>query len=165
MTHILLDIEALGRRPGSAPIELAAIAYDPDTGEEIDSIHFTILPHPFFSADLDTLAWHRKQGTVIPAPDGKTLSTALDEFSAWATGHKPEAFWSWGSTYDFPLLQWAFDALEIPAPWKYWQCRCARTLFHTALPGHSRPLRPHRALEDCRMALADLLHALSRIRA
>lgn len=33
-THVLLDIEALGKCPGSAIIELAAVAFCPETGKK-----------------------------------------------------------------------------------------------------------------------------------
>ena len=162
-THVLVDIEALGRRPGSAVIELAAVAFSPETGALGQSFTARIEPEIPFTAQLDTLEWHRKQGTW-PRAEGEQgfyLEDALQAFSDWCETLGPvESYWSWGSTYDFPLLDPVFDHCAIVPPWKYYECRCARTVWQLAFPKVRPEKRPHVALEDATAAARDLITAL-----
>jgi len=160
---VLVDIEALGRRPGSAIIELAAVAFSPEAGRLGQSFTVRIEPESPFTAQLDTLEWHRRQGTWPRAEGGQgfSLDDALQAFCDWAEGLGPvEGYWSWGSTYDFPLLDPAFDHCGLVPPWKYYECRCARTVWHLAFPGKRPDKRPHLALEDAMAAARDLMTAM-----
>jgi len=87
-THVLLDIEALWKRPGSAIIELAAVAFCPETGKIGQAFNALIEPQPPFMADLETLDWHQKQGTW-PRPFAEcshSIGSALVEFNSFAAG-------------------------------------------------------------------------------
>jgi len=165
--HILLDIEALGVRPGSAIVQLGAVAFSPRGGELIgEAFHRHILPHSQLHTELRTLHWHMERGTWPPAPPAEpvTLEQALAEFSRWVeeTG-RPHTWWSWGSTYDFPLLDAACHKLSREAPWAYWQTACARTVWRMAFPYGKTAPRPHHALEDSIAAVKDLHLALREI--
>lgn len=168
--HLLLDIEALGRRPGSAPVELAAATFDPHTGDIRSTFHTRIIPLDGLTADVQTLAWHREHRTW-PFPDGSgpeplPLRRALLAFCQWLHGQpsQPTLYWSWGSTYDFPLLDAAFRAIDHPPPWHYSQCCCARTIWKCAFPGLSPEPRCHHALQDVLAAIPDLIHARNTLR-
>ena len=164
-THILLDIEALGKRPGCAIIELAAVAFCPETGKIGQAFNAIIEPQPPFMADLETLDWHKKQGTwPRPFAEGShSIGSALVEFNAFAAGFgEVDAFWAWGATYDFPILTAAYDFAGVDAPWdrQYWKQQCARTMWRAAFGDRKHGPRPHVAIEDCRAAVRDLLEAL-----
>lgn len=166
--HILLDIEALGVRPGSAIVQLGAVAFSPHTGEIMgETFHRHILPHAQLHTELRTLHWHTERGTWPPAPPAApvALEQALAEFSRWVeeTG-RPHTWWSWGSTYDFPLLDAACHVLGREGPWAYWQTACARTVWRMAFPFGKTAPRPHHALEDSIAAVKDLHQALGEIR-
>ena len=170
-THILLDIEALGRRPGSAIIELGAVEFFPDAGTLGRSFEAMIEPQAPFTADLDTLAWHAKKGTwPRPVAEGPvtgathTIGSALVEFGDWlADGGEVEAFWAWGATYDFPLLTAAYDFTGTRQPWQYWQQRCARSAWQLAFGDRRHDPRPHRAVEDAKAAAVDLMEAIAKL--
>lgn len=167
--HLLLDIEALGLVPGSIIIELAAVQFDPTTGTVLSDFSRQIEPAAApFSADLETLSWHRAGGTYPREVKAQlpTISAALSDFCDWILeieNNQNATFWAWGATYDFPLLQFAFDATGQLAPWNYYQCQCARTIWNTAFPTRRPAKRPHQALADCIAAAADLSAALRHL--
>lgn len=169
MNHILLDLEALSLRPGAAVIELAAVAFDLTTGATGHEFLRAIKPAAPFTVDLATLDWHSSKGTVIAKPGAVEPREAILHFLDWLDDHfgKDPAlrdtlvFWSWGTTYDFPILDPLLD-LRNPDdrhPWKYYQIRDARTVWQLAFGDLRHAPRPHEALADCRMAIKDLVTA------
>jgi hypothetical protein len=165
-THILIDLEALGTRPGSAIIELGAVEFLPEAGVLVRCFEAIIEPQSPFTAELETLDWHQKKGTW-PRPtagDAHSIGSALLEFDDWLTGcPEVEAFWAWGATYDFPLLTAAYDFTGTPQPWLYWQQRCARTVWQQAFGKRRHEPRPHRAVEDAKAAAVDLMAAIGKL--
>lgn len=162
-THIMLDIEALGTRPGCALTEIGAVAFCPESGNLGESFEVDIRPAMPLLADLATLEWHAKHGTWPHERPTIPLRDALSMFAAYVAGFgEIEALWCWGATYDFPILTAAFDAMAIPPPWHYWQCQCARTVWNLACPGEKHSPRPHRAVQDAVAAARDLMLAMER---
>jgi len=163
--HILIDIEALGLRPGSAIIEIAAVEFWPDRGF---GTHFEAMVEPQapFTADLETLAWHAEKGTwPREAAEGThSIGAALASLEGWIGGlGEVEAFWAWGATYDFPLLTAAYDFAGFAEPWRYYEQRCARTLWQTAFGKRRHGKRPHSALADAKAAAFDLMEAMAAL--
>ena len=167
-THILLDIESLGLRAGAAIIELSACAFCPETGKTGELFERLIEPQFPFTADLDTLAWHASKGSwprFGAAEDFHAIGAALADFERWVAGFGTvDAFWSWGATYDFPLLQAAYDFSGVAVPWKYWQCRCARTVWQVAFGERPHAVRTHNALNDALDSAADLMEAMGSLK-
>lgn len=169
MKDLFLDIEALGLRPGAAIVELGAVVFDRETGLTGPAeFHAYIRPSPFDIIDPETVEWHRQQGSY-PPPENVTIflpSLALFDFQDWFYRQgEIGAVWSWGSTYDFPLMEAAFRThLDRGLPWKYHRAQCARTVWNLAFPGVKHAPRPHHALEDCFAGVADLCAALGALR-
>jgi len=166
-THVMIDIEALGLRPGAAIIELAACAFCPETGQTGELLELLIEPHAPFSADLETLAWHAKRGSWPRSLSDSThaIGSALVELECWLGSlGTVDALWSWGATYDFPLLQAAYDFAGQAPPWKYWQCRCARTVWQVAFGDRKHAVRSHTAVDDALDSAADLMAAMGSLR-
>ncbi len=178
MNSLFVDIEALGKTRGCAIVQLGALVFDPATGETAADLQLYIQPEKTdpWHADLDTLEWHARQGTFPHPPDIReklalTAGEAVDAFLDWLAeaadaGHEIDDIWSWGSTYDFPLLEpyWERYATGGEAPWAYWQPSCARTVWKLAFPGVKHAPRPHRALDDCQAGVADLCAALAKLK-
>lgn len=176
--HILLDIETLGLRPGCAIVQLGAVAFSPEGGEPLAEFFREITPCPHLRVEEVTLRWHEKRGSWPLPADGRemALPQALADFSGWVRGLAAKSggeigsFWSWGSTYDFPLLDAAREAslaAGIPCPelpWDYWQTCCARTMWRLAFGKKRTELRPHHALKDAHAAVRDLTTALRHLR-
>lgn len=176
-TDLFIDIEALGHKPGCAVIQIGAAVFDRHTGEIADSIQIYIQPekNDRFHADLDTLAWHARQGTFPHPPDIAEIAfntgDAVDCFSEFLGGvsdfgHVIDDVWSWGADYDFPIIEPLFERFAIGGepPWMYWQVSDARTVWKLAFPGVKHGKRPHHALDDCKAGIADLCAALAALR-
>ena len=167
--HLMLDIEALGLKPGAALTELAAQYFNPYTGTVGPAIRLLIKVQSPFTIDPDTLAWHEEQGTYPRAEEQEALATppatAVFAFDQFLKQHrKPDVFWSWGSTYDFPLLEALYQATLQPSPWNYWQAQCARTVFKTLLPFSKPTPKPHAAAQDVAIQIKDLTTAFHVLR-
>ena len=165
--HLLLDIEALGVRPGASIVQLGAVVFSPRSGTLGATFHRHIRPHPEMHRELRTLHWHTERNTWPPAPPAVPvpLEEAFAEFSRWvAEQGRPHTWWSWGATYDFPLLDAAYHLLGREAPWAYWQTACARTVWRMAFPYGKTAPRPHHALEDSLAAVGDLQEAIRHLR-
>lgn len=163
--HILVDIEALGIRPGAAIFQIGAVAFDPSDSTIITSFHRDVEPDPRAIADLETLQWHLEKQTWprSPSVSGIQLETALADFSQWAKSLGTETFWAWGASYDFPHLEAAFASVGQSVPWRYSKCQCARTVWNVAFPSRKPTPKPHDAIEDARISALDLCQALKFI--
>ena len=164
MHHLFIDLEALGQKPGCAPIELGAVVFNPETGAITDEFHRIIHPHAALKGERETLDWHAERGSYPFTPvryiAAEKLNHVIADFLSWLP-EQYEAVWSWGSTYDFPVLDAAFAAIGEKAPWQYWRQQCARTAWKIAFgPDRKHAPRPHHALEDCRAGVRELCEAL-----
>jgi hypothetical protein len=168
MNDVMIDIEAMGQKPGCAIFELAAVKFDLHTGATGAEFLAKIEPSHGIH-EPDTVAWHREQGTY-PMPGRaaqEDVTAAFYRFDAWLSAIGPvERVWSWGATYDFPVLQaiWTGNGPTPDLPWKYHQALCARTVWKLAFGDLRHADRPHKAVEDCRAAVADLARAYQTLR-
>lgn len=168
---VMIDLEALGKAAGSAITELAAVAFDMETGKIAASFSRIINPDlhsPPFTADLDTLNWHLKNGSWPRSNRNLSeeigIDVAIRDFLLWFNGLQPvETVWSWGWDYDRPIIEAAFELTNSgPLPWRYHCGACARSVWRGAFPGVKRPARAHSALEDAVAAVGDLRKALGK---
>jgi|GEM_PF-410771 len=160
--HAMIDIEALGLRPGSVILEIGCVLFDLETGKTGETFRAKVQPDARFTVELDTLAWHERKGTRwINQPDALPLAQALKELNAWIRDAGAiESIWSWGSTYDFPLLGEAYRLVGLELPWHYWQQCCARSVWRVAFGDLQHDPRPHEALADALAAVRDLMAAV-----
>jgi hypothetical protein len=167
--HLMLDIEALGLKPGAAITELAAQYFNPYTGTVGQTYNFLIKVQSPFHIDPETLAWHEEKGTYPrdEEEEAKAIPPALAVFTfdQFLKQHgRPDVFWSWGSTYDFPLLEELYQATLQTAPWLYWQAQCARTAYKTLLPFTPPTPKIHTAAADVTIQIKDLTAAFHVLR-
>ena len=169
MNHLMIDIEALGQKPGCSIFELGAVVFDLETG--VTGAQFLALIDPDNGfVDAATEQWHRERGTY-PMPgtaERVGITTALANFARWyqCLGWDIQTVWSWGATYDFPVLdsRWQEWGPTEELPWKYYQAECARTIWRRAFADLKHDPRPHQALEDCCAAIKDLVAAHRALR-
>ena len=174
MQNVMVDLETLGTLPGSIILSIGAVMFDPTRpphaclGEEF----YRVVGIPTceaagLTASADTLAWWEKQSegarkVLTEARDPTTsisLSKALDQLAAFL----PEGVkvWSNGANFDQPLLDVAYSKFGKPAPWKYYNSRCYRTII--AAHPSEKALRPptvlaHNALEDAKWQAKHLVN-------
>lgn len=166
-----LDTETLGTRPGSAVIQLGAVAFNLDTGELGPEFFREIKPAAPFTASIETLQWREEKGLGPIPTHGIHPRDAVFHFQDWLRDNfdcpeKERRFWSWGSHMDFPVLEPLLDLRNPgdPNPWEYYQPKDARGFWQLAFGDLRHSDRPHHALEDSKLGARDLVAAIREIR-
>lgn len=168
VNHIMIDLETIGTRPGSAILTIGAVRFDPaatDFVDPQDSIPLSLPTETAFyrridrdscarlglTEDADTLSWWSRQAPearreAFDAAPRHDIAEVMAEFARWC-GRDPFP-WSHGASFDVVLCEAVFERLGIRAPWKFWNVRDTRTLY--AFTGE-KPIRDrnhHHALCD-----------------
>lgn len=155
-THLMVDTETLGTRPGAIILAAAFVRFS-------DEAHCTLnldCPAQYvlgMEADESTLAWWRTQppeawnkATENPQPIVPAL-VYFGDWIRWAAGGTDDfLLWCHGAGFDAPLLEELYRRSGVPCPWKFWQIRDTRTLYDLAsidVKAFAVP-PPHVALND-----------------
>jgi exodeoxyribonuclease VIII len=182
MIHVMLDLETLSTRKNAAIVQLAAVAFNPETGETLSEFSGYVrdIP-PYAHVDPGTVAWWLTQDAAAQLGKGMSecgvlLAQALSDFVAWygalpgvsGSASPVEAIWSHGATFDLPVLCSALDACCIKQPWSYKAERDTRTLYALA-PGGMPAVAgvagvKHDALYDCHVQVKQVVGALAALR-
>lgn len=160
-THVMLDIETLGTRPGCAVLSIGAVEFDPRGDGERNSLYCDIdavdCQRFGLAIDADTVKWWMQQpdkARMAAVNGGSTLPAALGHLSAWLHPMTKLRLWTNGINFDLPILEAAYRACGITVPWSYRDGRDVRTLMELAgLTPADVPtiegLVEHNALHDC----------------
>lgn len=162
--HIMIDLETIGTRPGSAILTIGAVRFDPATNS-LNGCDPLALPTEtaFYrridrescarlglTEDAGTLSWSRQaleaRREAFDAAPRHDITEVMAEFARWC-GRDPFP-WSHGASFDVVLCEAVFERLDIRTPWKFWNVRDTRTLY--AFTGE-KPIRDrnhHHALCD-----------------
>ncbi|HRQ87327.1 MAG TPA: 3'-5' exonuclease [Bacteroidia bacterium] len=184
MTEVVIDLEALGTRPGCAILSIGAVAHIPGTPEdEKEEFYSKLALETCVSAGLkiepDTLLWWLQQSpeVLVEAFSGTDhIDWALGSLSAWlsevASG-EGVLIYGKGPSFDCAILEAAYHARGMEKPWKFWNERCVRTVLDEAerLIGEEaaeglksiRSEVPHHALWDARAEMKQLSECRWRI--
>lgn len=154
-TQIMLDIETLGKNPGSVIVSLGAVKFD---HKGVGETYYTrIDPESCIQAglkmDASTVIWWMQQNDSARreiCQVGQGLTLALKEFSEWIGGTNPEV-WGNGATFDNVLVSEAYRICDMKRPWRYPDERCYRTVKNM-FPSVPMQLSgaAHNALDDAR---------------
>lgn len=157
-THIMLDIESLGVRPGAVILSVAFVRF---SDEAHVTLNLSLQDQEALGMlrDTATEAWWAEQERTAPGAWEKatsnpfSLQVALPYISSWLQWAAPAGdalIWCHGATFDAPLLEELFRRANAPCPWKFWQVRDTRTLYDLALvnPKDFAVPPPHVALND-----------------
>lgn len=174
--NVMVDIETLGKRTNACLIQVAAVAFDIETGELSHAFN-GVIRNSGGALDVDTVAWWMQQAHA-PVLGAKLQDTsqAGDECEVLAEFCKfmrlcgeVERVWAHGGTgFDFPILQSAFERCSLSTPWHYRAPRDTRSLFDVAPGGMPRPpkdeTREHDAQYDCEYQIAQVVEAWRLLR-
>ena len=138
-THVMLDIETLGTRPGSAVLSIGAVAFDMLTGktgaEFMVSIDIKSNLDKGMLLNANTALWWMKQEDALKnwvKAEKFTLSVALDLLSDYFEHLETldtEIFvWGNSNRFDMGILEAAYQAVDDHIPWKFRNERDVRTL-------------------------------------
>jgi exodeoxyribonuclease VIII len=157
-TNIMLDIETLSTRADAAILSIGAVKFDPHSNQIDDNAFYVSV-----SVDSNTEAGrHISESTLIwwlgqPAEAQKvftepkvTLAVALDELREFFD-HADYCVWGNGPDFDNAIVAHAFSTHGVPAPWKFWNSRCMRTMKDLPSSKHVAKVHnpnAHNALTD-----------------
>lgn len=153
-THIMLDIETLGTRPGAVVLSAALVRF---SDEAQVSINLNIADQQAIGLEIDpaTHQWWRTQEAArlyAATKDAYPLKGALAYLREWlhAAGGESPLIWCHGATFDAPLLKEVYRRAGIACPWPFWAVRDTRTLYDLASidPKAYAVPPPHIALND-----------------
>jgi DNA polymerase III epsilon subunit-like protein len=165
-TQVMIDLESLGTKPGSALVALGAVKFGNGEilAEFYERIDVESCVQLGLEMDTSTVMWWLKQADgprlEITQP-GKHLAEVLGNFSQWIGAEDVEV-WGNGAAFDNVLLSCAYDAAIRKRPWKYSGDRCYRTIknLHPEVP-MVRDGTHHNALDDARDQARHLMAILS----
>lgn len=171
MKSIMFDIETLGTSSNSVILSIAAVKFD-FTSDSIDTFSMNIDPKSCKSYGMitnpSTVEWWKQQpADAIKAfmTEQHPIDVALNGFNNFVGSNwKNTIFYCNGASFDYPIMQWSYDAVGIEAPWKYWNQRDARTIysvFGLDLRDFPRVGTHHNAIDDCLTQIAALKQCLS----
>lgn len=167
MNRLMIDLETLGRRPGSVVATLGAVVFDEQKihGRFYRRLDLEDCEAHGLKVDADTARWWMKQplapsDEITTMEDRRRLSTVIREFVEWQILACPQMgeVWCKGASFDFPILVAAFDAVGVEVPWKFSQERCYRTVaaLHYHVP-FIPPTVKHHALHDAAAQASHLI--------
>jgi hypothetical protein len=158
----MLDLETLGTKPGCAIVSIGACVFD------MDGVHdrfyrpinvtkkFGLRP---LALDAGTVVWWMGQSAEARAvfADPARISTydAIVDFKNWwimqapLNLHDGEFLWCHGATFDAPILEAVYNAIDDVPPFKFYNVRDTRTLYALAAVSPDRAKGTHHnALDD-----------------
>jgi hypothetical protein len=138
--EIMVDIETLGTKPGSAIARIAIAAFD-HAGTIVDSLDMrldlTAQEDAGMTVDVDTVLWwldqsdEARKGAFVEGVKYEP-TTALALLSEFVNDIEPIAIWAHSPSFDITMLECLYDAFGLKAPWSYKVIRDTRTLFGEA---------------------------------
>lgn len=165
MNHVMIDLETMGCGLDAAIVAVAAVLFDPATGQLGDAFYrdVTLDTATRYGGKIDpgTVMWWMGQSDAARAAfsgaQGRAVSLpqAIGEFASWLPhGAKP---WGNGATFDLAILRSAYGRLGMETPWKFWNERDVRTVVEMGQMAGFDPKRDmpfegvrHNALDDSR---------------
>lgn len=145
MTHIMLDLETWGTRPGCDIRSIGAVVFDPVAGRVTDDTFYIATDNPWedratyrkypLHRDPETVKWWSDQSDEAQAAFDNPfdLKRALMQFIVWLNSHTvPETqslkLWANDPHFDVSILAEAYHAVGLPVPWHYRAPRSMRTV-------------------------------------
>ncbi len=163
-THMMIDLETMGKNPDAPIISIGAIFFDPQTGDMGPEFSKTIdLETAGGVIDRDTIKWWLKQSREAQSAimtDEIQLDDALLQLREFIDENSGEFFvrvWGNEANFDNTILRRSYERQGIPCPWRYYNDRDVRTIVELGktIDFDARTVIPfegvrHNALDDAR---------------
>jgi len=140
-THLMVDLETMGKKPGAPIVSIGAVFFAPSSGKTGAEFYQVINLESSMSfgarPDASTILWWLKQSpearSAIVVDDTVGLVEALEQFLNFmaenaANGSRTVQLWGNGSSFDCSLLEAAFELADTPFPIPHWNYRDVRTV-------------------------------------
>jgi len=175
-THLMVDLETMGKKPGAPIVSVGGVFFDPASGKTGAEYYQVINLESSMSfgarPDASTILWWLKQSpearSAIVVDDTVGLVEALEKFLDFiaenaANGSRTVQLWGNDSSFDCSLLEVAFELADTPFPIPHWNYRDVRTVVELgkAVGLNSRYEIPFEG--DQHNALADARHQVKYV--
>tara|TARA_Y100001938_G_scaffold145590_1_gene222589 strand:+ start:779 stop:1378 length:600 start_codon:yes stop_codon:yes gene_type:complete len=140
--EIMIDLETLGTKPGSAIVSIGACAWSQDH-DEIGPTFYTNVnakscQQAGLTLDAETVLFWMKQNeqarAALTTGSALPLAVALEQLTAFVVsvrqalpGRKDLGIWGNDNTFDIVLTEAAYDTVDKVYPWNFWESRSVRT--------------------------------------
>jgi hypothetical protein len=173
--NLMIDIEAIGIRPGSVVTSVGACMFNLSTGEveDVFKVNIDISSSIKYGLKVDgkTLGFwfsQSKEAQDAMLKDPVPLPEACKGLIKFCQSHHVDLAWANGAPYDFPMIEAVFDSCGAWFPILHKKVMCMRPL--RALVGYKAPPEyfdegkwmHHDALDDCRRQV-QMLHDMVMI--
>lgn len=138
MHDLMIDLETMGTKPGSAIVSIGACFFDPTTGDIgptfYDVVSMDSCQKIGMTLDAATMQWWMKQedsAKKIFFGFKRPITDVLVDFNDFCTNYVSERVlrpWGNGSSFDITLMETAMDMCGLKAPWNFWNVRDVRTV-------------------------------------
>lgn len=159
MTHIMLDLETFGTKPGSVLRSIGAVcfSFDGTIGETFYSnIDEKSCLDAGLTKDPGTVKWWSQQSAEAQASllvNPWPLGNVVADFHNWYRANSGRTVWAQGANFDPALWEAAALAVKSPVPWKFYDVRDTRTVYDVGGLNTSTIKRAgtyHNALDDAK---------------
>lgn len=168
LNRVVLDIETFGIQPGCVVTSIGAVRIQDGV---ICDDHFSVNIDPVscvrhgLKMDADTVSWwfdRSQQAIDALKVDRKPLPEALAAFANWCLN--PDEVWGNGAEFDNAILSAAYQAADMPNPWRYRANRCYRTIRSFCPEIEFKPIGVHHiAVDDARSEGEHLVRCLQHL--
>lgn len=169
MKNVMVDIETLDTRPSAAILSIAAVRFDLDTGQLGPTFHKYVdvdsnMQHGRTVSGATILWWLSQPDEArhrIAGAAAEPLQDVLKDFSIFI--EEGDLIWGNGAGFDNVILEDAYRAVGLNAPWRFWSNMCYRTLksmFRNA-PKPQFEGVAHDALDDAKFQARHLVSILN----
>jgi len=161
VTHVMLDLETLGTKPGCSIASIGAVSFDPIAGsigaKFLARISLQSCDDAGLHMDAKTVHWWMQQSEKARANtffgERTTLERAIFAFGGWWHDNAgPDTkLWAHGATFDPGIMEAAYLAIGEAVPWKFNLVRDTRTIFDVSgvdVNIYRDPDSHHSALKD-----------------
>lgn len=161
MKDVMLDLETMSNKSNGVICAIGAVEFDLATGETGKEFYTTVDIQSCLDAGLrvegSTIGWWLTQNEAarneIAAVGATVLNTALLKLSTGAGFNWNYAkVWGNSARFDLGILENAYHACKMQAPWKFYNERDVRTLVAFApeiKANYPKPETAHHAIQDC----------------
>ena len=153
MRHVMLDLETLGTLPGSVILAIGAVEFNgTELGETfLRTISLKSSLGLGLKIQAETLEWWIQQDPAVlqaQFKDAVSVFTAATDFRNWFNKEPDRVVWGNGASFDMPLLEAMYTAMQAGPPWTYRNQMCVRTILKVADVKIIAPSDKHNALSD-----------------
>ena len=141
-THVMVDIETMGKTPGHAILSIGAVTFDSNGihREFNREISLESCYHEYnMKIDDETVDWIEDQDASFTV-EGEPLPDVLETFSEWLPDRNYK-IWANSPSFDCRFLKDAYSRCGMKAQWNFWDQRDVRTAeeFFSYITGENSP--------------------------